>query len=321
MTLAKIAPPTSFEAWLERRNISWVAVTIVLSAMIYFSELPYGLKLSDSGVERNGGYAAIVIAYSLTCVAVARVFLKKVILSLQPLTNNFKLDEEKKLNFEWQLVLITSVLVTFFSVRTMPELAGYRNGIELWLFIGGTAIANAVFGWILFTLIASAKRITSVISRVAIRDIFDTTPFYPVAQWCLVVAISIMGAVTIATLFLKENILTDVNLFTYAIVLFVGVFVFFAGMWSTHQLMLKNKKKEIKKIDHQLSKLHVEILNRVERNELEQAEPFLATSARLSSHKELVEGITVWPYTMGNLGSLLTSVSIPVIINILLRFF
>ena len=321
MNSPKSPPPTYFQAWLERKNIPWVVVIIVLPSMIFFSELPYGLLLNDNGVERNGVYASVIIAYSLISVAITRYFLNKVIISLQPLTDDFKLDTDKKLNFEWQLALIVSVSMTFLSISTMPKLSGYEGGIELWLFAGGTAIANAVLGWILFMLTASVTHITKIVSSVVVVDIFDTTPFYPVAQWCLAVAITIMGVVTIATLFLQESILTSVNLATYTIALLVGIFVFFAGMWSTHQLMQKNKKGEIKKLNHQLSKLHIEILSRMERNELEQAEPFLTTSARLSTHKKLVEEIPVWPYTMGNLGGLLTSVSIPVIINIVLRFF
>ena len=321
MTLSKIPSATYFEDWLEQRNIPWAIVIIVLPTIIFFSELPYGLMLSDGGVERNGAYASVVIAYSLASAAMSRFFLNRVFFSLQPLTDNFQLDKEKKLNFEWQMALTTSLAMTFLAIKTMPELNGYQNGIELWLFIGGTAIANAVLGWVLFMLMASVRRITKIVSSVVVTDIFDTAPFYPIAQWCLTIAASIMGAVTIATLFLRESILSNVNLVTYAIALFVGIFVFFAGMWSTHQLMQKNKNEEIKKLDQQLSKLHVEILSRMERNELEQAESFLATSARLSSHKKLVEEIPVWPYTMGNLGGLLTSVSIPVIINILLRFF
>ena len=320
MNSSKNPPPTYFQAWLEQKKIPWVIVIIVLPTMIFFSELPYGLLLNDNGVERNGVYASIIIAYSLISVAITRRFLNKVTISLQSLTNDLKLNMDKKLNFEWQLALIVSISMTFLSISTMPKLSGYENRTELWLFIGGTAIANAVLGWILFMLTASVMRITKIVSSVVVVDIFDTSPFYPVAQWCLAVAITIMGVVTIATLFLRESILTSVNLVTYSTALLVGIFVFFAGMWSTHQLMLKNKKEEIKKLDHQLSKLHIEILSRIERNELEQAEPFLTTSARLSSHKKLVEEIPVWPYTMGNLGGLLTSVSIPVIINILIRF-
>ena len=202
----------------------------------------------------------------------------------------------------------------------MPELSGYDGGIELSLFIGGTALANAVLGWILFMLILSVRQITKLVSRVVVTNIFDITPFYPVAQWCLAVAVSIMGVVTIATLFLKEDMLLEINLITYAITLFVGIFVFFAGMWSTHQLMQRIKQEEIKKLDHQLSKLHIRVLKMIEGDEIEEADPLFIASSRLAAQKKLVEEIPAWPYTMGNLGSLLTSVSVPVIINILLSF-
>ena len=320
MNSSETRPSTHFEAWLERRKIPWLVVVIILPTIIFFSELPYGLMLSEGGVKRNGAYAAVIIAYSLICVAVIRFFFGKVFLSLQSLINDLKLVEKKEMKFEWQAALITSAALTFFSVNTMPEVSGYEGGIELSLFIGGTALANAVLGWILFMLILSVRQITKLVSRVVVTNIFDITPFYPVAQWCLAVAVSIMGVVTIATLFLKEDMLLEINLITYAITLCVGIFVFFAGMWSTHQLMQRIKQEEIKKLDHQLSKLHIRVLQMIEGDEIEEADPLFLASSRLAAQKKLVEEIPAWPYTMGNLGSLLTSVSVPVIINILLSF-
>ena len=52
MNSSETHPSTHFEAWLERRKIPWLVVVIVLPAIIFFSELPYGLMLSEGGVKR-----------------------------------------------------------------------------------------------------------------------------------------------------------------------------------------------------------------------------------------------------------------------------
>ena len=317
----EIYPPTRFEAWLERRNISWLIVILLLSGIIFFFELPFSLKPGTGGIYRTSVYAATIIGYALACIAIVRRFLKRVIRSLQPLMDDAKTDEGKSLRFEWQSALIVGLVMVTIFVTTAPQFVNSQGEIEVWLLVGGVFIANAVFGWVIFALFAGANQVTNVVSKIIVRDIFDTAPFRPVAHWCLAIAVSIMGAVTIATLFLREEMFTEFNMVTYAFALIVGVFVFFAGMWSTHQLMLKNKQREIKKLDLQLSRLHEEILNMVEMNELEGAKPILETSAKLSAHRELVEDIPVWPYTLGNLGSLFTSIAIPVMINIVLRIF
>jgi hypothetical protein len=319
MNLSESHLPTQFDAWLKRKKIPWAVVIILLSAIIFFLEFPHSLKLGDSGVLKNAGYAAIVVSYGLTCLTASRYFLKKVNLSLQPLTDNFRKNEKKGFGFEWQISLLTCVVLTSLFLITFPDFAQVSREKTFWLFAAGTALANLAFGWIMFSIMSGANQITKLVSVIDLKNIFDRTPFYPVAQWCLAMAASIMGAVTIATLFLREDMLIQINLFTYAIALFVGVFVFFAGMWSTHLLMKRRKQEEIKKLDYQLSKLHNEILKKMDENEAEKAETFLSLSAHLSAQKKLIEDVPVWPYTIGNLGGLLTSVSVPVIINILLR--
>lgn len=321
MNSSKRYPSTRFEAWLERRNISWGIVITVLSVMIFLGEFPYSLKLGNDGVYKNAGYAALIVAYALICLVIGRQLLNKVFLSLQELITDFDLTEKDNLGFEWQSVLLTCLLLTSVFLMTSPETAKSRGDFTFWFFAGGTALANLAFGWIIFSIMAGVKQITTLVSRVSVKNVFDTMSFRPVANWCLSMAISIMGAVTIATLFLKDDMLMDINLFTYAIALFVGIFVFFAGMWSTHELMQKTQKEAIKKIDSQLSRLHNRILEMTEADEFDDAQSLLSTSASLAAQKKLVEGVPVWPYTLGNLGGLFTSISVPVLINIVLRLF
>jgi hypothetical protein len=182
-------------------------------------------------------------------------------------------------------------------------------------------IENLILGWIIFSLLASMNVITHFISQVHNTNIFDTSPYRSVAHWCLVVEISIMGAVTIAMLFLQQEMMDSVNLITYVVLVLLGVLIFFGGMWSTHLHMLTNKEKEIGRINEELHRLHMEILATMKDRDLERSQALMAASADLATHRDRIERVPDWPYTIGSLGGLASSVVIPVIINLLSKIF
>jgi hypothetical protein len=152
-------------------------------------------------------------------------------------------------------------------------------------------------------------------------NIFDPTPYRPVANWCLTVAVSIMGAITIAVLFLGEDVMSGVNLVTYVIAGFLGIFVFFGGMWSTHQHMLKNRESELSRINAELLALHREIMTKVNNREFDSSRMLMDATTGLTTHKQVVEKADTWPYTIGSIGGLATSVFVPVFINFLGKIF
>jgi len=265
-------------------------------------------------------YDVVIEGYALTAWAVTRNFLTLTLMAILPLTNG-QTKEPTLSHREWQFSFGIGVPLTIAVVLTNPNVSEHLSEITTWLYVFSQLIENSLLGWIVFAMLSSANQITHYISNAKNTNIFDATPFRPVAHWCLSVAVAIMGAITIATLFLQDNIFDSVNLITYTIAGVLGVFVFFAGMWSTHQHMLKNKEREINRINTELLSLHSEIMLKVNQRELDASRVLIEASNALTNHRVQVEKAAEWPYTVGSIGGLATSISVPVIVNILGKIF
>jgi hypothetical protein len=224
-----------------------------------------------------------------------------------------------KPNWEWQITFGFCIPMVLIAIFTNPLLYETLGKPTTWGYIFSQLIGNAVTGWVIFVTLASAREITNFVSSSTSTNIFDSSPFRPVANWCLFVVIQVMGSITIASLFLGSGLLSVANLAHFGGGSFLGILAFFAGMWSTHQHMLNAKRKELNRINAELLALHHEILAKVSNRELNASRSLMESSASLMAHKAMVEKANDWPYTIGSLGGLVTSVTIPVLINILSR--
>ncbi|MEP7136445.1 MAG: hypothetical protein ABI904_16065 [Chloroflexota bacterium] len=313
-------PITRLETKLKDRNISWAVFVILLCVFLFAIEISYSLRPDVNKLVGVAIYDVIIEGYALTAWAVIRSSLTQSLRAIRPLIENYT-EPIPGLQREWQFTFGVGVSLTLMVALTNPVVNASLNEPTTWLYILSQLIENSLLGWIVFALLASANQITHFISQATIINIFDPSPYRPVAQWCLTVAVSIMGAITIAILFLGQDLMTGVNLVTYIIAGVLGIFVFFAGMWSTHQHMLKNKERELNRINTELLSLHREIMMKVNNREFDSSRLLLDASTGLTVHKHVVEKADEWPYTIGSIGGLATSVFVPVLINILGKIF
>lgn len=177
-------------------------------------------------------------------------------------------------------------------------------------------ILFAVLGCILFMVFIAARRVTKLVQQTNITNILDPTPFRPVAKWSLAVSLSIIGGIVINLIFLNDEWL-GINTIFYIVFLIFAAMVFFIGMWSTHQIMLENKQREINKTSEKLVALHGEALLCVEKRQLKQADILLDICSKLRAHQHMLERVSEWPFTSDNIGSLVFSISAPVLISLL----
>ena len=189
----------------------------------------------------------------------------------------------------------------------------YPLGSELLYFIVNF-IAFVVLAWFLHTTLTSIKFISMLVRHTKTTNIFDPTPFQPVAQWSLAVSLTIIGGLTIIILVLPK-MFTDLVYLTILIsfLVVVGV-VFIIGMWSAHQVMRKNKLREINRVNKLLVEIHDELLAYVKERQLEKAGSLLKTSSELCAHKQILQKTNEWPVTIRNIGSLVSSALIPICI-------
>jgi hypothetical protein len=313
-------PVTWLETKLGQRKISWGLFILLLCVFLFVIEISYSLRPDVDNVAGIAVYDVIIEAYALTIWAISRHMLTLSLQAIHPLIENF-VEPPRALHREWQFTLGVGVPLTLAVIFTNPVVNVSLSEYTTWLYVLSQLIENSLLGWIVFALLSSANQITHFISQAASTNIFDASPYRPVAHWCLSVTVGIMGAITIAILFLGDELMNTVNLATYVIAGLLGIFIFFAGMWSTHQHMLKNKENELARINNELLALHREIMVKVNSRELDTSRMLMEASTGLTSHKHMVEKADEWPYTIGSLGGLASTVLVPVIINVLGKIF
>ena len=310
--------------WLETKvrslKISWGVFVLLLCAFLFAIEISYSLRPDVNKLVGIAIYDVIIEGYALTAWAVIRSSLTQSLKAIRPLIENYT-EPTPRLQREWQFTFGVGVPLTLMVVFTNPVVNASLSQPTTWLYILSQLIENCLLGWVVFALLASANQITHFISQATVVNIFDPTPYRPVANWCLTVAVSIMGAITIAVLFLGEDVMSGVNLVTYVIAGLLGIFVFFGGMWSTHQHMLKNRDTELNRINAELLSLHREIMTKVNSREFDTSRMLLEATTGLTTHKQVVEKADTWPYTIGSIGGLATSVFVPGFINFLSKVF
>lgn len=310
-------PVTWLEDKLRKIKLSWFGFSVLTALLVLMVETPHDLNPGLDNYIRTAVFDCFMVGYTFTSWAITKYFLVKCLKSLASLADDPKPEILKSSSQEWQYTFGIGFLLTLIANLNNYQFASVAD----WLNILAAFTAYSSFGWIVFAFLASAKQITQFILRISVNNVFNTTPFKSVAHWCLSAAAVIMGAITIASLFLGGNILTTANLITYGLAGSLGIFVFFAGMWSTHQHMQKNKDRELNHVNEQLNALHVQILESAKSGDLVKSRALMDVSAGLSTHKDRLDKIPSWPFTVGSLGGLASSITIPVVINILTKLF
>lgn len=313
-------PVTWLETKLKERNISWGVFVLLLCIFLFAIEIFYSLRPDVDNLKGIVIYDVVIEGYVLTVWTITRRMLTQSLKAIRPLIEDF-VEPARALHREWQFAFGVGVPLTIAVILTNPIVNSTLNEYTTWLYILSQLIENSLLGWIVFALLASANQITHFIYQANSTNIFDVSPYRPVAHWCLSVTFAIMGAITVAVLFLGNDMMNTVNILTYTIAGVLGIFVFFAGMWSTHQHMQRNKDNELARINNELLGLHREIMVKVNGRELESSKMLMDASAGLLSHKHTVEKAEEWPYTVGSLGGLASTVFVPVVINMLGKIF
>jgi hypothetical protein len=174
----------------------------------------------------------------------------------------------------------------------------------------------AVFGCLLYSVMLYVRLISVLVQKTSTENIFDPKPYQPVAQWSLAVSLTVIGGVII-NLLLQGGVVKTNYIIIYTLFIIVAVIVFIMGMKSTHQVMHNNKTTELDKLNIELMEIHKELLARVRERQLEKADSLLELASKINTHKQIIKKAAEWPYTVGNIRSLVVSILIPVLISLI----
>ncbi|MEA3334301.1 MAG: hypothetical protein U9R25_00210 [Chloroflexota bacterium] len=153
-------------------------------------------------------------------------------------------------------------------------------------------------------------------------DIFDLSPFEPIARYSLVMALAFVGGSIISVLF-SNPLAGGVDLralAVYAVLAVVAVLVFFLGMRDTHRVLAKTKKEELKTVDRKIIGLFRSL---PAGEEGAQNRDFEAAATELnlwSAYEKRLKGARTWPYNTGMMRALLLSVCLPAATSIAQHF-
>ena len=311
-------PVNLFEAWVGSTRSSWIRFTCFLSLLVLIL-LSIAQYIRGHPIRLYSEPTFIITAYGLSTWLFMKLLLEKTVKNLKRLTDDSAFNQlvtdvfSLKYKRRGWLILIAGGVFGIGEHLRFVIVREYPLGSELLYFIVNF-IAFVVLAWFLHTTLTSIKFISMLVRHTKTTNIFDPTPFQPVAQWSLAVSLTIIGGLTIIILVLPK-MFTDLVYLTILIsfLVVVGV-VFIIGMWSAHQVMRNNKLREINRVNKLLVEIHDELLAYVKERQLEKAGSLLKTSSELCAHKQILQKTNEWPVTIRNIGSLVSSALIPICI-------
>ncbi|MBC8332777.1 MAG: hypothetical protein H8E28_12405 [Anaerolineae bacterium] len=303
---------------------AWMQLTVglTLSALVLISVSMAVRGLPIRPYKEQGLW---IIAFLLSAWFFTKPALEAVVKNLQRLTDTADVEATlaqfstpRHQRIGWAIYAIGAVLgflehFRFLFLEDTPLLH------HVLYFILGMLVFTVIAGY-LHTTFTSVRLITNLVKKTRPSNVYDPTPFKPVAQWSLVISLTIIGVLTLSVLgsgeLRADPVQWGVRIF---FLIFAGV-SFFAAMWSTHKVMAQNKQKEIARINTVLAELHQELMQALAQRQLDEVKSLANLSDTLNTHRTSLEAIQDWPYTTRNIRSLIGSAVIPIAISIIKAF-
>ena len=306
------------ERTLVRFKIPWAVFAIVAAVVVFLLSSKPSLELGSDKLLEYAVHDGIITGYVLLMWPLSKFLLTKSFRSLTSLTvEDPALSLPPSSAREWQLPLVFGLVMAFIDNSDTENFLS----LSPWLFIISGVITYGAIAWVVYAVFVSARQVNHYVSKVTQVQVFDVSPFRPVANWSLSISAMIMIGLSISLLFLRGDFLDIQNLVVYILTSIMGVVVFFAGMWSTHALMAYRKEQELARINAELDSLHNETLEKIKNRELESSQALLQTGEALTNHKIRLEKLPEWPYTFGDLGGLVTSMLLPYLLDMIFKLF
>ena len=209
---------------------------------------------------------------------------------------------------EWMAFAAGVILAILIS---LPTSFG-QNTIWLRLYWSvGLALMYGLLGWILYGSFVST-RLNAAIHRQQLNiDIFDLTPFEMFGRHSLILALAFVGGMTLSLLctFRVQSLYRVEFWVMYILLALVTVLIFFLSMRPTHQVLSKEKDRELKAIRDYILRASRDLMRCIDQNQ--------DTSVTASEINALVvyegrlQATQTWPYNTRMLRTLFVSVLIP----------
>ncbi len=177
--------------------------------------------------------------------------------------------------------------------------------------IVGLALMDGLLAWIIYGSFMSTRLNTAIHRQPLKIDIFDVAPFETFGRHSLTLALAFVGGITLSLLctFQVESLYAIEFWAMYIFMALVTVLIFFLSMRPTHQVLNREKKRELKAVQARM--LHDS------RNLMFSSDPnqdVSRTAAQINAlkvYEGLVKDTQTWPYNTRMLRTLFVTVLIP----------
>lgn len=182
--------------------------------------------------------------------------------------------------------------------------------------LAANMVMFAVMSWGLYMILAESRRLAAF-HRYPLRvNVFDIEPFEPIGRLSLQICLVYIGGIVISLVldFSWTDILSWQNFLVYGLLIAVTIFLFFANMWRTHQVLSRAKQEALA-----AARRHIDSAYRTLEELSAKRENTQAVAAEISAWTTMEERLRLartWPYNTEMLRTLFISALTPVLIAV-----
>lgn len=192
--------------------------------------------------------------------------------------------------------------------------------IDQWLDVYASVTTLLMFvllGWLIYNGISGTRRLNMLSRRHLNIDIFNTG-LVPIARYSMGITFAFIGGISLSLVFQSiESLLEWQSITIYSILVCVTVLLFFLSMWSTHNVMLGAKKRELAIVETQLEEATRELRETVGQDRAEGIDRLYSAVAAWGIYERRVQEAPEWPYNASILRRFSISVLIPGIVYLI----
>jgi hypothetical protein len=312
-----------FEELIKRSRLPWRWVTAITAVvLLLFLVLVACLdgifsNLSDWEFWRAFLGPPVIIVYILLIYPFMQRLGERAVQAFQPLLapeegEKTSIIAAPSRRWEWTAILLG---LAFWLGLERPWL-----WVDQWLDVYASVTTLLMFvllSWLIYNGL-SGTRVINKLSRQHLNiDIFDTG-LVPVARYSMGITFAFIGGISLSLVFQSiENLLAWQSITIYSILVCVTVLLFFLSMWSTHNVMLGVKKRELALIETQLEGATRELKEAAVQDRSEGIDRLYSAVAAWGIYERRIREAPEWPYNASILRRFSVSVLIPGIVYLI----
>jgi hypothetical protein len=213
---------------------------------------------------------------------------------------------------EWLAVSLGG-LIGFMRRRAGPGLLEGFRWTTLYVVLTGM-LEWGLLGWVVYRTLVNIRLFSKLHRQPLNIDIFDPTPFEPVARMSLGMSLAILGINTLLLLLTPDRtiLVSIMGIILHSALILLAVLVFFLAMADTHRVMAEAKEQKLKLVRRNLLVTFQELEERTTTGQLEGMEALSDSITAWLAYEKRIEEAPEWPYTTDTLRNLIVSTLIPI---------